>query len=146
MENQISDPWFRNGLKFFCTGCGKCCTGSDGYVFLSSKDVDALAKQLNLSSAEFTQKYTRTVDGNLCLKDNLATDECIFLKNNRCTVYPSRPIQCQTFPWWIHQIESRETWNEAKKRCEGIEHPLATVVPVDTIAKQCMLYIDNMTE
>jgi len=25
------EPWYKDGLKFSCSGCGDCCTGAPGY-------------------------------------------------------------------------------------------------------------------
>lgn len=138
--------WFKEGLRFKCTGCGKCCTGSPGYVFLSPPDLSRLANHFQLSEEEFCKKYTRTVDGQLCLLDSPENTDCIFLKQNRCTVYEARPVQCRTFPWWIHNLRNSEDWKEAGERCEGIDHPDAPVVPYEEIASQCLTYLDNLIE
>src|SRR5690242_958194 len=78
VEPQI-EPWFRDGLRFKCTGCGGCCTGTPGYVFLSQEDLDKLAEHMGISSIEFAQKYTRFVDGCHALLDRPETYDCIFL-------------------------------------------------------------------
>lgn len=139
-------PWFKDGLEFKCTGCGKCCTGSPGYVFLSPRDLSHLAQHVQLEEEEFKRRYTRIVDGQRCLLDTPKTDHCIFLKDNRCSVYEARPVQCKTFPWWLHTLQSPEAWDEAAKDCEGINHPDASPVPANIIATECTLYLDNLIE
>lgn len=142
--HKMKEPWFKNGLRFYCTGCGRCCTGKDGYVFLSSQDRSTLIDFLKISEKEFIDQFTRIVDGQLSLIDAPDSDHCIFLKNNRCSVYSARPIQCRTFPWWLHNIENPQNWLEAAKNCEGINHPNAKIVPQNTISEECMRYIDNL--
>jgi Fe-S-cluster containining protein len=139
-------PWFSEGLRFKCTGCGKCCTGSPGYVYLSQLDLDRLASHFSLSPEEFTEKYTYQVDSKLSLIDQPGSDACIFLKDNKCTAYEARPTQCRTFPWWIYFLESKADWEKAGERCEGINHPDAGVVPSLTIQQQCLTYLDNLLE
>jgi len=34
----------------------------------------------------------------------------VFLKDKQCTVYPVRPAQCRTFPWWKENLSSKEAW------------------------------------
>ncbi len=143
--DEIGD-WFQDGLKFKCTGCGKCCTGSPGYVFLSSTDLERLADHFSLSIEEFAKKYTRLVDGKYALLDRPGSGDCIFLEKNQCTVYTSRPVQCQTFPWWIYNLQSPEDWKEAGERCEGIDHEDAPVIPLLNIQAQCLTYLDNLIE
>ncbi len=140
------EPWFKEGLRFSCTGCGKCCTGSPGYVYLSPSDLTMLAERFSLDEAEFAKKYTRVVDGQISLIDAPNSGDCVFLKNNQCSVYEARPIQCRTFPWWIHNLRGPEDWEEAGVRCEGINHPDARLVPAEEIAQQCMTYLDNLIE
>lgn len=142
----MNDPWFKNGLKFQCTGCGKCCCGADGYVFLSQQDLKNLAEHFKMSEQEFTDRYTRIVENQLCLIDAPDTDHCVFLKDHKCSAYSARPVQCQTFPWWIYHLENPENWKSAAAHCEGINHPDAPNVPCTQIAVECMRYIDNLVD
>jgi len=139
-------PWFAQGLKFQCTGCGKCCTGAPGYVFLSSVDLEHLANHLSLDVATFKKKYTVQVDDRIALIDLPGSYDCIFLTNRRCSIYEARPIQCRTFPWWISNLRDPADWEEASKRCEGINHPEAPVVPSLEIEVKCLTYLDNILE
>ena len=36
--------WFKKGLRFECTGCGDCCTGAPGFVWVNSEEIRGLAK------------------------------------------------------------------------------------------------------
>lgn len=136
--------WFQEGLKFKCTGCGKCCTGSPGYVYLSSLDLEKLAAHFQMSEEEFCNKYTRYVDGQYALLEEPVSYDCVFFKDKRCTVYEARPVQCRTFPWWIHHLREPQDWAEAAQRCEGINHPDAPVVDSLHIQEQCLTYLDNL--
>ena len=140
------EAWFEDGLRFKCTGCGHCCTGSPGYVFLSQSDMERLSSNFSLSPEEFAKKHTRLVDGQYALLDRPGSDDCIYLENNRCSVYESRPVQCQTFPWWIHNLRDPEDWKEAGERCEGINHPDAPIIPSLEIQQQCLTYLDNLLD
>ena len=123
MVSRMKDPWYKEGLNFKCTGCGACCTGSPGYVWVSPSEVDALAKRLEISPEDFVKKYTRRIGNRLSLKEHATTFDCVFLKGNQCQVYEDRPEQCRTFPWWPENLSSKGAWQEAAERCEGIEHP-----------------------
>ena len=94
MDTELKEPWFEEGLRFKCTGCGGCCTGSPGYVYLSANDIDTLAHHFNLSRDEFTKKHTRFVDGSYALLDKKGSNDCAFLKDKQCTVQPQvAPLQ-----------------------------------------------------
>ena len=116
-------PWYQEGLKFKCTGCGKCCTGSPGYVWIEEEEIEEMAKFLNISVKEFKCKYTRFAHGRLALLEKKVSYDCIFLKDKKCLLYEARPRQCKQFPFWPHILKSKESWEEAKKECEGIDHP-----------------------
>jgi Fe-S-cluster containining protein len=139
------ETWFSDGLKFKCTGCGKCCTGSDGYVYLSKTDIDRFAEFFSISIEEFIQKHTRTVDGLIALLDT-ADHECEFLKEKRCTVYEARPTQCRTFPWWVQHLKTPRDWANAAHDCEGINHPEAKLISAETIQEQALSHLDNVIE
>jgi Fe-S-cluster containining protein len=125
--------WYKDGLKFKCTGCGQCCTGEPGYVWLSPEEVDNISAHLNISKEKFIQTYTRSIFGKLSLREDRITYDCTFLKDNRCQIYSARPSQCRTFPWWKENISSSESWKEVAKRCEGVDHPEAPVIPLEVI-------------
>lgn len=146
MDALTEKPWFANGLKFHCTGCGKCCTGPSGYVFLSETDLHTLAAHFSLTPQAFAKKYTRLVDDQYALLDRPGSDACIFLKDNKCSVYGARPIQCRTFPWWVQNIETPSDWEEAALHCEGINHPDAKEVDVVEIQAQCLTHLDNLLD
>lgn len=142
---EIETPWFEKGLSFRCTGCGKCCTGSDGYVFLSPVDIQNLASHLHMSQEDFCRRYTRLVDGDYALLDQRNGD-CIFLKKNQCDVYQERPVQCRTFPFWTQNLRSKSDWEKAASFCEGINHPDAPTVPLEEIEHAHATYLENLLE
>lgn len=130
----MTKPWYKKGLRFACTECGKCCTGEPGYVWIDQQEAEKMAEVLNISLKEFMQNYTRLVDGELSLKEYPRTYDCVFLRDgNKCMVYKARPKQCRTFPYWPENMKSKEAWEETAKRCEGINHEHAPLVPLKVI-------------
>ncbi len=129
--------WYKDGLKFKCTGCGKCCTGTSGYVFVSDKEVEELASFLKISVTDFKCKYTRFAYGKLALLEKKRGEDydCIFLKGKQCEVYPARPQQCRKYPWWESNLKSKKSWEETAGECEGIDHPDAPVVSLKEITE-----------
>lgn len=135
-------PWYSEGLRFKCTECGKCCTGGPGYAWVTKEEIHAIADYLGLSVKVFGKRYLRYVSGRYSLLEKGPNFDCIFLKDKRCEIYPVRPAQCRTFPWWKENLSSPEAWKEAAKYCEGITKD-APVVPFDTIETQKNLWIDE---
>jgi Fe-S-cluster containining protein len=131
-------PWYQDGLRFKCTGCGQCCTGSPGHVWVSPSEAEAIAEQLNISVEEFIKKYTRRVGNRLSLTERRRSDnnyDCVFLDGKRCTIYEARPTQCRTYPWWPENIKTSREWKAEAVRCEGINHPDAPLISLGEIQK-----------
>lgn len=128
--------WYEQGLRFKCTGCGACCTGSPGYVWITEPEAMEMADFLKIPLTEFIRLYTRLVKGRLSLKEHPKTYDCVFLNGRKCQVYGARPTQCRTFPFWSDNLTTREEWAETAKRCEGIDHPDAPLISIDQIRKQ----------
>jgi Fe-S-cluster containining protein len=122
-------------LPFSCTGCGKCCQ-TVGSVFMSPTEYTEAADYLKISPTAFIQQYashtlpvseqaasTETAkvaaaEPWICLKDKQAVTEdaapaCIFLDRttNFCQIYPVRPVQCRTYPFWPTVTASVAAWN-----------------------------------
>ena len=131
------DPWYADGLTFTCTQCGNCCTGGPGYVWISDVEIDRLAEHLKLPRADVLATYCRKVGGRVSLKERRTPQgqyDCIFLKEQKlgggqgrppvvkrfCSIYPVRPLQCRTWPFWDGNLASKENWDHAAKRCHGI--------------------------
>jgi Fe-S-cluster containining protein len=131
--------WYAEGLRFKCTGCGQCCTGFPGYVWVSEEEIVAISKYLNLSIQEFSERFLHCVEGRFSLLEHPKTYDCIFLKDKKCQIYPVRPKQCRTFPWWTQNLKSEKEWEEAALHCEGINLN-APLVPYMEITEQLTLY------
>lgn len=131
----MKKPWYQEGLSFKCTGCGECCTGAPGYVWVSEQEVVSLAALLKISEETFLKTYTRRIGNRLSLIEHPKTFDCVFLKDKKCQVYSERPEQCRTFPWWVENLENRAAWEETARRCEGINHPDSTLISLPEIQK-----------
>lgn len=114
------NPWYHEGLRFQCSGCGGCCTGAPGYVWVTKAEIDEMASALAISPAEFESRYVRQVGIRKSLIE-LADGDCVFFDpgTRRCTVYESRPRQCRTWPFWPSNLASPKRWEEVCEACPG---------------------------
>lgn len=133
------EKWYKEGLRFECTGCGKCCTGGPGYVWVNGEEIKAMALFLKISESEFGRKYLRRANGKLSLIERHNHD-CVFLKDKKCDVYGARPTQCRTYPFWPEHTRSPETWEHVKRECEGIRDS-ARLIPVEEIEQVKLIQI-----
>ncbi len=135
---QSERAWYAEGLSFTCTQCGNCCTGGPGYVWISSVEIDRLAEFLELTRREVIELHCRRLGARYSLNEHRNSQgnyDCTFLKEipvksadgsqvlhtrRVCTIYPVRPLQCRTWPFWDGNLASQDNWNRAAQRCPGI--------------------------
>jgi Fe-S-cluster containining protein len=118
-RTESKSPWYRDGLAFSCTRCGACCTGAPGYVWVSPKEIDRLARFRGETVEQFAAKFVRRVNDNYSLIEKPGGD-CIFWdKRAGCTVYEARPDQCQTWPFWPENVETPKDWDYVRSVCPG---------------------------
>ncbi len=122
MSDDKTKPWYKDGLRFKCTGCGDCCTGAPGFVWVNKDEIAALAAEVGLDEAEFESRYVREIGVRKSLIEHEhANYDCVFLdsKTRKCTVYKARPRQCRTWPFWDSNIRTPEAWAATCEVCPG---------------------------
>jgi uncharacterized protein len=128
-------PWYRRGLQFQCTGCGDCCTGAPGYVWVNKAEIEIMSALLRISTKEFQKRYVRLIGIRKSLIE-FSNGDCIFFDNERrcCQVYESRPRQCRTWPFWSSNLSTPESWQEIADRCSGCNR--GPNIPLEQIETQ----------
>ena len=119
----MGNCFYEKGLRFECQGCNYCCSSEPGYVFLSEDDIIRLSEGLSMDRQALLDTYCRIVDMGAFKMISLLEKEnydCIFLTTSGCKVYPYRPKQCQTYPFWAHVVEDEQAWETEGKSCPGI--------------------------
>ncbi len=107
-----------------CAGCGgHCCTGESGYIWVKYHEIEGIATFLDQSVEDFATIYLKKVKHRYSLIEREREEEgdfaCIFFDDalNRCSIYPVRPLQCRTFPFWE---QFKNNTKEVQKECPGI--------------------------
>ncbi|MEQ9319974.1 MAG: YkgJ family cysteine cluster protein [Polyangiaceae bacterium] len=73
-----------------------------------------------MDEAAFEHEYVRRKGLRRTLYERFDGDCVLFDKETRgCTVYPVRPTQCRTWPFWERNVESAEAWEETCQQCPG---------------------------
>lgn len=116
---QRDKVWYAAGLRFSCVRCRQCCTGPPGYVWVAEDEMAAIAGFLGVSVQELAKGHCRRVWLRVSLKEH-SNGDCVFLTDEGCRVYPVRPSQCRTFPFWKANLRSERAWDAAKGRCPGM--------------------------
>lgn len=112
--------WYRQGLRFQCQGCGACCRGPGGYVWITVPEAEAMAGALGQTFEEFAARMLRQTTSGLALVDDPSGNCPLLGEDGRCRVYRQRPTQCRTWPWWEENLISEKRWDAAASRCPGM--------------------------
>ena len=117
----MTEPWYRDGLRFRCTRCGNCCRGA-GNVWVAEDEIEDLARANDMEADSFRAAFTRRAGrGGLVLRQKRIQD-CVFWDaDSGCTVYDARPRQCRTYPFWRGLVYSEESWRAEARSCPGID-------------------------
>ncbi len=119
-DSSSAQPWYQDGLQFECSQCGDCCTGGPGYVWVNDAEIEAMAQFTNMSVEQFESVYVRQVGLRKSLREYTSGD-CVFLDNQQrgCSIYPVRPRQCRTWPFWDSNLRTPEDWQATCDFCPG---------------------------
>lgn len=146
------NPWYIGGLHFECAQCGRCCSGpGEGYIWVTRLEIQFIADFLKIPAGEFRRKYLKRVGMRLSIIEDRNTKDCIFLERingeKKCRIYPVRPNQCRTWPFWSSNLTSRNGWNEATRRCDGINRGrLYSFQEIEKIRKSKWYQNDNSSD
>jgi Fe-S-cluster containining protein len=133
----MSVPWYQDGLRFCCTQCGNCCTGAPGFVWVNDDEIADIAEHRGESLVEVERLYTRPVDRRRSLREK-ANGDCVFYDRAAgCTIYPVRPRQCRTWPFWESNVHTPGDWHRTCQSCPGAGQ--GDLVPAEEITRRLNL-------
>lgn len=128
------EVWYKDGLAFTCTQCGKCCTGEPGVVWVSDEELDQIAAFTHEPADQVEAVNTKWVRGRRTLREK-ANGDCVYWDRKKgCTIYPVRPAQCQTWPFWASNLETPEDWQRTVDVCPGSGE--GELIPVEEIVRR----------
>ncbi|MHC4122868.1 MAG: YkgJ family cysteine cluster protein [Planctomycetota bacterium] len=124
-ESKNKFCWYIAGLCFECRECGNCCSGpEEGYIWVTKPEVELIAEFLKIPTRQLREKYLKRKGLRSTIIEQPITRDCIFLRKvngqKRCMIYPVRPNQCRTWPFWPSNLSNPTEWNLAAKKCSGI--------------------------
>jgi Fe-S-cluster containining protein len=101
---------------------------------VTDDEVRAIAEFRAEPLEEVTGLYTRREGHRRSLKER-ANGDCVFYDREAgCTVYPVRPRQCRTWPFWESNVTSPADWANAAAECPGCNQ--GELIPAEEIARR----------
>jgi Fe-S-cluster containining protein len=120
----------RKGFSFLfdpsaCEECeGNCCRLESGYIWIKKGDIFRISRYLGIDTDHFIREYLVKIGRRFSLKEIQYKEEfpCVFfdMKEKKCLIYPVRPTQCRTYPFWNEFMNSDDDEREFPENCPGI--------------------------
>lgn len=110
--------FFDRGIRFECLNCGACCTGEPGYVFVDERESIEISSFLGITKEVFVERFLYRVNDAYSIRE-CEDGRCLFYENG-CSIYPVRPMQCRTWPFWLENMRSHKLWQCVAGQCPGI--------------------------
>lgn len=138
-------------IRFKCTECSRCCYGGKyAYVRASSQEIEKIISFMNINADTFKADYLiKLVDNGYGIRMKITViaqalnkkGPCMLLSaKGKCSVYPVRPMQCRTYPFWSEILISEAKWNSEIERCEGIQQ--GEIIETEYIEQQKELSVN----
>ncbi len=110
--------FFDDGIRFECRMCGTCCTGEPGVIYVDEEEISRIAEFIDVDRETFLERCLYLMKEHYSIRET-NDGRCIFFENG-CAIYPVRPLQCRTFPFWFQNMRSLDAWDDVCLRCPGI--------------------------
>ncbi|MGA2387098.1 MAG: YkgJ family cysteine cluster protein [Candidatus Bathyarchaeia archaeon] len=110
-------------LKFECNRCGLCCGDTKQktrHILLLRSEAEKIASQTCQPVTDFSSE---TGDNGPYVYEMKKSSEgkCVFLKDNRCSIYPLRPLICMFYPFELKFAKNKQSHSfDFTVECPGI--------------------------
>ena len=115
------NPGTATACAFRCTRCGNCCTGEPGYVWVNDEEIARHRRRFASEPPAESRSavYTRQGRRGRTLREK-ANGDCVFYDRERAApIYPVRPRQCRTWPFWESNVETPRGLGADRRVCPG---------------------------
>ncbi len=89
-------------VRFKCVKCGICCgdtTEKTRHILLLTEEAEKIAEATKQPAAEFAVEISGKAPYAFEMRKKMEDGKCVFLADNRCTIYSLRPLICRFYPF-----------------------------------------------
>jgi Fe-S-cluster containining protein len=113
---------YPTAVRFHCTKCGICCGDTKEktrHILLLKTEAEQIAKTTMQPIFKFAVKIEGKEPYSYEMKKR-ENGKCVFLENNRCTVYALRPLICRFYPFELKVMHNKKPMFLYTEECPGI--------------------------
>lgn len=88
-----------------------------------------ILKYLEINTVDAMQRFFHKKENRIIIREKYDGNEflCVFLDEEwQCSIYPVRPIQCGTFPFWEYYKEE-EHLPMLRRDCPGVQGGVSSI-------------------
>ncbi len=110
-------------VRFRCIKCGICCGDTKEktrHVLLLKTEAEQIAEATSQPIPKFAEKIETRAPYVYEMKKTVEDGKCVFLENNRCTIYQLRPLICRFYPFELKTAHGGKYKFLFTEECLGI--------------------------
>jgi Fe-S-cluster containining protein len=115
---------YPQNVRFKCIKCGICCGDTKErmrHILLLDEEATLIASTTKMPISDFAAKSNEKTPYHYEMKKNETDGKCIFLKENRCSIYSKRPLICRFYPFGLVTNKDRRKIFYFTSECIGME-------------------------
>jgi Fe-S-cluster containining protein len=110
-------------VQFKCAKCGICCGDTKErtrHILLLIEEANDIASTTSQPISDFASRIEDKPPYHYEMKKTVKDGKCVFLRQNRCTIYSIRPLICRFYPFGLKTTEKEQRIFYYTKECPGI--------------------------
>ena len=109
-------------VSFRCAKCGICCGDTKEKtrcILLLTPEAEQISKTTSQPTSQFAVKIEGREPYRYEMKKRVEDGKCVFLENDRCTIYSVRPLICRFYPFELNSCGGKYSFRFTEE-CPGI--------------------------
>jgi len=114
---------YPKNVRFQCTRCALCCGDTKKrvrHILLLKKETERISEATFKPAEEFAVQIEGREPYVYVMKKTEEEGKCLFLKENICTIYASRPLICKFYPFQLRTTKDGRHRFSHTRECQGI--------------------------
>jgi len=114
---------YPKNVRFQCTRCALCCGDTKKrvrHILLLKKETERISEATYKPVEEFAVQIEGREPYVYEMKKTEEEGKCLFLKENLCTIYASRPLICRFYPFQLKTMKEGRHRFSYTTECPGI--------------------------
>jgi Fe-S-cluster containining protein len=110
-------------VRFHCVKCGICCGDTEEKtrrILLLKPEAEQISKTILQPTSRFALKIKGAEPYSYEMKKTMDDGKCVFLKNDRCTIYKVRPLICRFYPFELKSSSDGKYQFLFTEECPGV--------------------------